>query len=184
MNARAAILAGLLIAALAVMPALAVAPTAQFNGTPTGGCSPLAVAFVDLSSYPGGTLNDLNWTFGDGSTSTSSNVTHTYTIAGGTGTATFTVVHWVNSTGGLGSDFETKSGYITVTGFCHTSIIDPNLLDFANLSTLIGNIAGIFPGIVVLVISMVPLYIIQGLTYLILGLLAGIVAWSASMWRR
>ena len=63
-----------------------------------------------------------------------------------------------------------------------TTVIDPNVIDFSNLSTLIGNIAGIFPGIITLVISIIPLYIVQGLIYLILGIFGGLVASFAHMW--
>ena len=63
-----------------------------------------------------------------------------------------------------------------------TTVIDPNVIDFANLSSLIGNIAGIFPGIITLVISIIPLYIVQGLIYLILGIFGGLVASFAHMW--
>jgi hypothetical protein len=63
-----------------------------------------------------------------------------------------------------------------------TTIIDPSVIDFANLSALIGNIAGIFPGIITLVISIIPLYIVQGLIYLILGIFGGLVASFAHMW--
>lgn len=49
------------------------------------------------------------WNFGDGNTSTQQNPSHTYTIAG-----TYTVSLTVGGT--TGSDTETKTGYITVTG--------------------------------------------------------------------
>jgi PKD repeat protein len=180
MNARVAYLAGLLVVALAIAPALAVAPTSDFNGTPLSGCSALTVAFVDMST---GTINDYNWTFGDGGTSTARNVSHTYTVSPGAGTMSYTVAHGVNATAEAGSDIETKTAYITVSGTC-PQIIDPNTIDFANLSALIGNVAGIFPGIVTLVVSIVPLYITQGLLYLIIGIMAGLVAKFGSGWGR
>jgi hypothetical protein len=65
-----------------------------------------------------------------------------------------------------------------------TTVIDPSVIDFANLSALIGNIAGIFPGIITLVISIIPLYIVQGLIYLILGIFGGLVASFAHMWSK
>lgn len=182
MNARAALLAGLLVAALAIMPALAVAPSADFNGTPTSGCSPLTVNFVDMST---GVANNTNWSYGDGSTYEAlgnRNVSHTYTV--GAGTATFTVSHGVNGTLGVGSDIETKSAYISVTAasYCHTPI-DPNVIDFSNLSTLVGNVARIFPGIIVLIVSIVPLYIAQGLIYLLIGFFGALTVTFAHMWR-
>jgi hypothetical protein len=180
MNARAATLAGLLIVALAIMPALAAAPVANFNGTPSSGCSPLTVAFVDLSTN--GPFNNQNWTFGDGGTSTGLNVSHTYTVSLGSSTSEYTVIHYVNETAGGGADFETKTNYITVTTACHTPI-NPNVVDFGNISKLIGNIGGVFPGIIVLVVNIVPLYIVQGLLWLIIGLFGAISVMFAGMWR-
>lgn len=80
---------------------------ADFRGAPTSGKAPLEVNFTDLSS--GGTVTSWNWTFGDGGTSTAKNPTHTYTTAG-----TFTVSLTVD--GPTGSDTESKTGYITVSG--------------------------------------------------------------------
>ena len=57
-----------------------------------------------------------------------------------------------------------------------TTIIDPNIIDFTNLSTMIGNVAGIIPGIVTLVVSTVPLFIVNGVVYLIMGIFAGVIA--------
>ncbi len=65
-----------------------------------------------------------------------------------------------------------------------STLIDPSVIDFQNLSALIGNIAGIFPGIITLVISIIPLYIVQGLIYLILGIFGGLVASFAHMWSK
>ncbi len=79
---------------------------ANFSGTPTSGVAPLAVAFTDLST---GGPTSWSWNFGDGGTSTAQNPGHTY-AAGGTYTVSLTV------TNPCGSDGETKSGYITVTG--------------------------------------------------------------------
>ena len=57
-----------------------------------------------------------------------------------------------------------------------TTFIDPNIIDFQNLSTMIGNVAGIIPGIVTLVVSTVPLFIVNGVVYLIMGIFAGVIA--------
>ena len=65
-----------------------------------------------------------------------------------------------------------------------TTVIDPNVIDFENLSALIAGIAGIFPGIITLVVSIIPLYIVQGLIYLVLGIFGGLVASFAHMWSR
>ena len=169
MNARVILMTGLIVVLAIVMPAFAVAPTAEFNGTPTSGCSPLSVYFVDMST---GTLNNFNWTFGDGGTSTALNVSHTYTV--GSGTSTFTVSHGVNATAGAGSDIETKSAYITVNTACHTPI-DPNIVDWANLSALIGNIPRIFPGVIAMVIGILPLIFIGMIIGLVVGLFGAIM---------
>jgi hypothetical protein len=173
------LVAVMLLSLATVIPALAVAPAADFNGTPTTGCSPVSVYFVDMST---GTLFNQNWTFGDGGTATNLNPTHTYTVAAGTGTMTYTVVHGVNATAWAGSDIETKTAYISVNGDCHTPI-DPNVIDFANISSLIGNIAGIFPGIISLVVGILPLYIVQGLIYLFVGLFSAILVSVGKVWR-
>jgi len=55
------------------------APVANFSATPMSGYAPLTVQFTDLSS--GGATSWL-WDFGDGSTSTSQNPSHTYNIVG------------------------------------------------------------------------------------------------------
>ena len=77
--------------------------TAAFMGMPVSGLAPLNVAFTDLSSAD---VTGWSWTFGDGGTSTLENPSHTYTSAG-TYDASLSV------TGTLGSDVETKTGYIT-----------------------------------------------------------------------
>jgi PKD repeat protein len=54
-------------------------PTADFYGTPTSGIVPLSVAFYDTSL---GNITDWQWSFGDGSTSTIQNPSHSYATAG------------------------------------------------------------------------------------------------------
>lgn len=78
--------------------------TASFNGTPSNGLLPLTVVFVDNSSgYP----SSWYWEFGDGSTSTSQNPTHTYTSSG-----TYDVnLRVMDSTS---MDWENKSSYIFI----------------------------------------------------------------------
>ncbi|MCA9759086.1 MAG: PKD domain-containing protein [Candidatus Eisenbacteria bacterium] len=80
--------------------------TANFSGTPTSGTAPLAVSFTDLST---GSPTSWSWNFGDGGTSSSQNPSHTYTAAG-----TYTVS--LTATNACGSDGETKTNYITVSG--------------------------------------------------------------------
>lgn len=61
-----------------------VAPIALTTGTtPTSGTAPLTVSFVGSNSYdPDGVIASYLWNFGDGTTSTLSNVSHTYSAAG------------------------------------------------------------------------------------------------------
>ena len=87
---------------------LAVASSidADFRGDPVTGYSPLEVSFTDLST---GTITSWSWDFGDGETSTEQNPTHLYTAPG-----TYTIALTVS--GAAGSDTETKTNYITVSG--------------------------------------------------------------------
>jgi len=81
------------------------APVTDFSGTPREGQAPLTVAFTDQSAYnPDAWL----WSFGDGSTSTVQNPTHTFTQSGA-----YTIT--LNATNDLGGTTKTKTGYITVT---------------------------------------------------------------------
>lgn len=61
-----------------------VIPVALTTGTtPTSGTAPLTVSFVGSSSYdPDGAIASYVWNFGDGTSSTLSNVSHTYSTAG------------------------------------------------------------------------------------------------------
>jgi len=77
---------------------------ANFSAAPTRGPAPLTVSFRDLST---GTVNSWNWSFGDGTTSTERNPSHTYNESG-----SYTVSLTV--TGPEGSDTETKADYIKV----------------------------------------------------------------------
>ena len=80
-------------------------PVADFSATPTSGRLPLKVAFTDTST---GNITTRAWDFGNGSTSTLRQPTHTYTTAG-----TYTVKLTVTGPGG--SNTATKTGYITVS---------------------------------------------------------------------
>jgi hypothetical protein len=77
----------------------------DFSANPTTGPAPLTVNFTDEST---GSITSWEWDFGDGSTNTIQNPSHTYTDPG-TYTVTLTV------TGPEGSDTETRSSYIKVT---------------------------------------------------------------------
>lgn len=59
-------------------------PVALTTGTtPTSGTAPLTVSFVGSSSYdPDGAIASYLWNFGDGTSSTLSNLSHTYSAAG------------------------------------------------------------------------------------------------------
>jgi len=84
----------------------ATGPVAAFtasNFTPTVGQT---ITFTDQST---GSPTSWLWNFGDGNTSTARNPTHTYVING-----TKTVV--LTATNAGGSDSETKTNYISVTG--------------------------------------------------------------------
>ena len=77
---------------------------ADFTADLTSGPVPLAVNYTDQST---GDITSWSWDFGNGSTSTMQNPSHTYTDAG-----TYTVSLAV--TGPCGSDTEVKVNFITV----------------------------------------------------------------------
>jgi PKD repeat protein len=79
-------------------------PVADFLATPLSGNKPLQVAFTDSSS---GDITGWSWDFGDSSTSTEQNPSHTYSRPG-----KYTVSLTV--TGPLGTDVGTKTDYIDV----------------------------------------------------------------------
>lgn len=87
-------------------PGPIVPPVAQFSAIPLSGTAPLAVTFTDLSSnYPTSWI----WDFGDGTTSTAQNPTHTY-LEPGTYEVSLTV------TNEAASNTHTKPGYINAYG--------------------------------------------------------------------
>ena len=79
-------------------------PVASFTGTPLSGTCPYTVTFSD-ASYNG--PNAWVWNFGDGSTSTVQNPTHTYTNVGN-----YTVQETATNT--HGGSTNTKYTYVTV----------------------------------------------------------------------
>ena len=79
-------------------------PVANFTATPRSGDGPLVVQFTDNSS---GHVSSRLWDFGDGTTSTEQNPTHTYRFKN---IADYTVS--LSVTGMGGSDTETKTNYI------------------------------------------------------------------------
>lgn len=108
---------------------------ADFSGTPTSGCAPLAVSFTDLST--GTAIDGWSWTFGDGGSSTAQNPNYTYNNPG-----TYTVSLTVSSSSQGCDDTETKTAYITVNGAPvadfegnPTSGTEPLTVNFTDLST-------------------------------------------------
>jgi len=91
---------------IVVSEPLPAPPVALFSATPTSGEAPLTVQFTDEST---GSPASWLWDFGDGSTASEQNVSHTYTSAGN-----YTVTLTVSNAGG--SDEEVKAECITVTG--------------------------------------------------------------------
>lgn len=86
-------------------------PSASFSASKTSGTAPLTIQFTDTSS---GDPTAWYWTFGDGSTSTSENPSHTYTEAG-----TYTVKLLV--TNSAGSDSVSQSNFIVAAASTTTS---------------------------------------------------------------
>ena len=79
------------------------APAANF----TSSCTALTCAFTDTSTDADGTIAGRSWTFGDGSTSTAANPSHTYASAG-TYTVGLTVTDNAGATGSV-----TRSATVT-----------------------------------------------------------------------
>jgi YVTN family beta-propeller protein len=80
-------------------------PVPAFSAFPTSGKAPLNVSFTDMST---GSPTSWKWNFGDGTTSTEKNPTHTYSNAG-----KYTVSLTAINAGGSSSG--NKVGYITVS---------------------------------------------------------------------
>ncbi|WP_410508508.1 PKD domain-containing protein [Methanosarcina hadiensis] len=81
-------------------------PVAAFSASPASGSAPLNVTFTDIST---GSPTAWNWSFGDGTYSTSKSPVHKYSSAGN-----YTVA--LTATNAAGSNTVTKSNYIKVTG--------------------------------------------------------------------
>jgi PKD repeat protein len=119
-------------------------PVADFSGTPQTGCAPLEVHFTDLSAHE---PTSWDWDFGDGSPhSIVQNPIHTYTEPS-TGNTAVSYNVSLTATNTLGSDTETKAGYITVhpplnADFTATPLSGqpPLSVSFTDLST--GTITG------------------------------------------
>ena len=81
-----------------------ISPIVRFTADPTSGLVPLTVQFTDSSTN---SPTSWIWNFGDVSTSTEKNPSHTYTSAG-----TYTVA--LTASNSAGSNVCTKTNYITV----------------------------------------------------------------------
>ena len=107
---------------------------ANFSAVPTSGTSPLTATFTNQST---GSYASLLWNFGDGTTSTATNPSHTYATVG-----SYTVTLTASGVGGTG--VLTKSQYINVTavnqvvaGFTASPLsgVLPLTVTFTNQST-------------------------------------------------
>ncbi len=133
MSRNRAVLA-ITLAVLALALPTAAQLDADFTATPLSGTNPLTVDFSDLTT--GGPPTVQVWYFGDGTTSTEANPTHTYTTPG-TYTVSLTVVS------GLLIDTETKTDLIEIApaplvpsfSATPTSGDNPLIVAFADTST-------------------------------------------------
>jgi YD repeat-containing protein len=95
-----------------------IPPNAEFTASPTSGTSPLTVNFTDLSTY---NPTSWWWNFGDGSTSTLRNPSHTYRNPG-----TYTVS--LTATNAGGSNPEIKTNYISVSACANLPVKNVSLI--------------------------------------------------------
>jgi len=100
----------------------AIVPVAGFNASPTSGHWPLTASFTSSST---GTITNLFWDFGDGSTTNTglTNPIHVYTAAN-TNTVTLT------ASGPAGTDTLTVPAYIVVSNLPPKLVVSPANIDF------------------------------------------------------
>ncbi|MDD1700255.1 MAG: PKD domain-containing protein, partial [Methanoregula sp.] len=94
--------------------ATAVAPVAEFSGSPTSGVAPLTVQFTDLSTNA---PTFWIWLFGDGNSSTLQNPSFEYARPG-----LYTVA--LTATNTAGSDTSIKTNYINVTATAEVPVAE------------------------------------------------------------
>ncbi|MEN6609749.1 MAG: PKD domain-containing protein [Methanoregulaceae archaeon] len=99
-------------------------PSASFSASKTSGTAPLTIQFTDTSS---GDPTSWYWTFGDGSTSTSENPSHTYTEAG-----SYTVKLLV--TNSAGSDTVSQSNFVVAAASATTTAANTATIPVASFS--------------------------------------------------
>ena len=112
-------------------------PTVNFSASLVTGCFPLPVQFTDMSVPGSGTIDSWQWDFGDGTSSTLQNPSHTYTAGGN-----YNVSLRVRNTQGCYKTL-TRTQYIQInTGVianfsnsAPSSCTAPVNINFQNLST-------------------------------------------------
>ncbi|MBK7433976.1 MAG: PKD domain-containing protein [Chitinophagaceae bacterium] len=112
-------------------------PTVNFTGNPLTGCYPLPVQFTDLSTAGSGSISSWQWDFGDGTSSSVQNPSHTYGAAGNYNVS----LRIVNSAGCI--TVLTKPQYIRISTGVHADFSHslpntcnpPAVINFQNLST-------------------------------------------------
>jgi gliding motility-associated-like protein len=112
-------------------------PDAKFVANRTSGCIPAPISFTDISVPGDAPLTSWISDFGDGSTSTQQNPSHTYTTAG-----TYTVTLLARDANGCKHEF-TRTSYITImpkptvafTGTPTNGCNVPHTVNFNNTTT-------------------------------------------------
>lgn len=118
-------------------------PTVDFLASDTTGCFPVTISFADLSNAGSGSLVSWEWDFGDGTTSTQQNPTHTYSSGGQFNvtlrvrnsfgcTRTISRIKYIKLNEGVDADFSFNN-----PGSCQP----PTTVNFTNLSTGTGTLS-------------------------------------------